>query len=184
MKHTYILYVDIKYNILAAPHRDITFQNTWLHDFFRAVDTYVFFLLPNAKQVQYTFAHCLFMYRDVTFLAEYDLISGFFYLNIFEILLARGCARDRLSLPCVSPFLSVLLPLSLSRPEFSLRRLRAGYNGLYRFSVSVVPLFYPFFKRGYGERRDRGWHGARPITNVKSISHCRGIGEVRRPRCC
>lgn len=45
--------------------------------FFRA-DVYIrVFLLPNAKQAQRVFAHCLFMYRNVTFLAEYDLIWNF-----------------------------------------------------------------------------------------------------------
>lgn len=180
MKHTYILYVDTKYNILAAPHRDITFQNTGkLHDFFVPLIRTCFSYCQMQNRCN-THLHIVCLCIETSHFWQNMIWSLGFLKNIFEILLARGCARDRLSFPRVSPFPSVLLPLSFSRPEFLLRRLRATMA----FSVSVVPLFYPFFKRGQGERRDRGWHGARPITNVKSISHCRGIGEVRRPRRC
>jgi len=75
--------------------------------------------------------------------------------------------------------------LSPSSRSFHFRNLNshfgdyASYNSFsdssfrsYRYSIS-------FFLRADGANgRDRSWHDACPITNVKSIFHCREIGEA------
>lgn len=73
----------------------------------------MFFLLPNAKQAQCAFAHCLFMYGDVTFFTnfEYDLIWIFYeFSRIFPNFFPRVIALTTDYRVHVHPFSLFLTP--------------------------------------------------------------------------
>jgi len=111
MKHT--MYISYAYIFSCTLHRDCVPKYCAI---FSALLRTCFFYCQNKAAMYALFAHCLFMYRNVRFLTEYDLI-WIFFTNIFDILLARGCAHDRLSHPRAS-----LFPPSCSHPllRFSL----------------------------------------------------------------
>lgn len=69
----------------------------------------------------------------------------------------------------------------LSWPEFSLFDYARVTMVLCRFPVFGIRIAILSSRSSFFLRtdRDRGWHDTRSITNVKSISHCRRIGEAR-----
>lgn len=109
----------------------------------------MFFLLQNGTRIR---TRCLFMYGNSSrFLAGCN--SMWIFLRSFPKFFPHVVALTTDYHIHVNPFFSLshspslLPPLSFAFATWILTSAITGHNGLCRFFVSVVSLFYPFFLR-------------------------------------